>query len=166
MKWIDCGLLELEAIRSIFNEVIATSTALYEDDPRSPEFMTAWLEAKQKAGYPVLGVTDDGGTLMGFASYGAFRPHPGYRHTVEHSVYVAQPFQGRGIGKLLLQRITQAARDNGFRTLIGVIDADNDASISLHEKQGFTRCAEIREAGFKFGRWLDIVMYQKLLTGD
>ena len=163
MNWIDCGPEHLDAIRGIFNEAIANSTALYEDEPRSAEFMESWLEAKQKGKYPVLGVTNDEGVLMGFATYGPFRPHPGYRFTVEHSIYVDDRFRGQGLGKLLLQRIVAAAEAQGYHTMIGVIDADNAASITLHERHAFSQCSHIRHAGFKFGRWLDVVMYQRVL---
>jgi len=161
MTWIHCGPEHLEAIRAIFNEAIANSTALYEDDPRSVEFMESWLAANQKGGYPILGAVNENGILMGFATYGPFRPHPGYKHTVEHSIYVDVRFRGQGLGKQFLQRIVTAAGEQGYHTMIGVIDADNAASIRLHEQQGFTSCAHLHEVGFKFGRWLDVVMYQR-----
>lgn len=163
MTWIDCGPEHLEDIRAIFNEAIANSTALYEDDPRSVEVMAAWWKTKQEKNLPVIGVIDEAGALMGFASYGPFRPFPGYRHTVEHSVYVNSHFRGRGLGSQLLERITLRAQEQGYHGMIGVIDADNKLSIALHERQGFTQCAHIQQVGFKFGRWLDVVMYQKLL---
>lgn len=163
MNWIDCGPEHLEAIRAIFNEAIANSTALYEDEPRSVAFMESWFAAKQKGGYPVLGLLNDEDDLMGFASYGPFRPHPGYRFTVEHSIYVDVRFRGQGLGKLFLQKIVAAAEAQGYHNMIGVIDANNVASIRLHERQDFAACGHIREAGFKFGRWLDVVMYQRML---
>jgi len=165
MHWIDCGRAHLEAIRAILNDAILNSTALYDYEPRSAKRMADWFEAKQQGGYPLLGVTDDEGTLMGFASYGPFRAFPAYKYTVEHSIYVESRFRGRGLGRLLLERLITTAEARGFRTLIGVIDAENQASITLHERLGFTRCGEIHQAGFKFGRWLDLVFYQRLLTG-
>lgn len=163
MTWIECGPVHLEAIRSIFNEAIANSTALYEDNPRSVEFMEAWFAAKQEGGYPIIGAINDQGTLIGFATYGPFRPHPGYKHTVEHSIYVDVRFRGKGLGKQFLQRIVAAAEAQGYHTLIGVIDAENVASVRLHQQHGFTPCAHIHQAGFKFGRWLDVVMYQLIV---
>lgn len=166
MTWIECGPQHLESIRAIFNDAIENSTALYEDEPRSVEFMNAWYAAKNKGGYPIIGALDEEGRLMGFASYGAFRPHPGYRYTVEHSIYVDAPFRGRGLGKLFLEKLVTAATTQGHHNMIGVIDADNAASIRLHEKHGFVACAHIQHAGFKFGRWLDVVMYQRVLTAS
>ncbi|TDU81257.1 phosphinothricin acetyltransferase [Prosthecobacter fusiformis] len=164
MNWIECGHEHLESIRAIFNEAIANSTALYEDDPRTAAFMEDWWAGKIKAGYPVLGAVNDEGVLMGFASYGAFRPHPGYKHTVEHSIYVDARFRGQGLGHQFLERIIAAAMAQGYHLMIGVIDADNAASIRLHERHGFTPCGHIREAGYKFGRWLDVVLYSLLLS--
>lgn len=163
MTWIDCGLDQLEAIRAIFNDAIANTTALYEDEPRTLEVMQAWLAAKQQAGLPVLGLVDDSGKLAGFATYGPFRPHPGYRFTVEHSVYVDKHFQGQGLGRRLLEKLIATAEHAQIQTMIGVIDADNDVSIRLHKSLGFHTCAHIRRCGFKFGRWLDVVMMQRYL---
>jgi phosphinothricin acetyltransferase len=165
MNWILCGRERLEAIRSIFNEAILNSTALYDYEPRSVAVMEAWFAAKEAAGLPVIGLENAMGELMGFASYGPFRAFPAYKYTVEHSVYVDGRFRGRGLGRMLLERVVEAAEVAGNKTMIGVIDAENVASIALHERLGFARCGEIRHAGFKFGRWLDLVFYQRVLKG-
>lgn len=165
MTWIECGPEHLEAIRGIFNEAIVNSTALYDYEPRSVEVMQAWWEAKQKGGFPVIGVINDQSELMGFASYGPFRNFPAYKYTIEHSVYVDARFRGQGLGRQLLERSLHAAEAQEYRAMIGVIDAANSTSIALHERLGFQRCGEMREVGFKFGRWLDLVLYQKLLPG-
>jgi len=164
MHFIDCGLQHLEAIRGIFNEAIANTCSLYEYEPRSAEFMQTWFGSKQDAQLPLIGVEDEVGVLMGFASYGPFRTLPGYRHTVEHSVYVQSEFRGRGLGRQLLERLIQRAQTSETRTMIGVIDTENAASIQLHERLGFVPAGTLREVGFKFGRWLDVVLYQKVLT--
>lgn len=164
MNWIECGPEHLESIRAIFNEAIENSTALYEYEPRSVAFMEAWWEAKQKGGYPVLGAVSDEGILAGFATYGPFRPHPAYQHTVEHSIYVESRFRSQGLGRLFLERLVAAAQGNGVHTMIGVIDAENTASIRLHERQGFEACGHLREVGYKFGRWLDVVLYSNHLS--
>ncbi len=165
MTWIECGPQHLDAIRGIFNEAIVNSTALYDYQPRSAEVMQAWWAAKQKGNHPVLGVVNDEGVLMGFASYGPFRHFPAYKYTVEHSVYLDSRFRGLGLGRQLLERIIQTAETNDFHAMIGVIDASNATSISLHERLGFERCGEMRQVGYKFGRWLDLVLYQKTLSG-
>ncbi|MFM7606755.1 MAG: N-acetyltransferase family protein [Prosthecobacter sp.] len=163
MIWIDCTHEHLEAIRAIFNEAIAHSTALYDYEPRSPEVMEAWWAAKQASNLPVIGVLDENGTLMGFGSYGPFRPHAAYQYSVEHSIYVDARFRGRGIGKELLRRLIDRATEQGYHMMIGVIDAENTGSIALHAKAGFESCGHIRHAGYKFGRWLDLALYQLVL---
>ena len=100
---------------------------------------------------------------MGFGSYGTFRAWPGYKYTVEHSVYVASKYRGRGLGKLLLQEVIASAREQNCHVLVGAIDSQNLISIKLHERLGFQHAGTIREAGFKFGRWLDLMLYQLIL---
>lgn len=152
-----------DSILSIFNEVIATSTALYDYKPRTRETMRAWFEVKRKGNFPVIIAEDSNGEVMGFASYGTFRAWSAYKYTAEHSVYVDARFRGRGVGRALLQEIIKVAERNDLHVLIGAIDQSNKASIALHESLGFTHSGTIRHAGFKFGRWLDFCFYQLIL---
>ena len=152
------------AILAIFNEAIIHSTALYDYKPRTMEMMAAWFDAKAKAKYPVIGIENDSGDLMGFGSYGTFRAWPAYKYSVEHSVYVEARFRGRGVGKRVLQEVIAAAQGQGYHLLVGGIDATNSVSIRLHETLGFSYCGTIRQAGFKFGRWLDLSFYQLILS--
>ena len=164
MKIIQCVYeRQAAAILAIFNEAIANSTALYDYHPRSMATMTAWFDAKSKGHYPVLGIESEAGELMGFASYGSFRAWPAYKYSVEHSVYVDVRFRGRGVGRRLLREIIATAQSQGYHTLIGGIDATNRPSIRLHESLGFAPCGTIQQAGFKFGRWLDLAFYQLIL---
>ena len=151
------------AILAIFNEAIVTSTSLYEYKPRTPDVMKAWFENKRRGAFPVIVAEDDAGQLLGFGSYGTFRAFPGYKYTVEHSVYVHSNARGRGIGRALLHELIQLAQKNDYHVLVGVIDTTNAASIRLHESLGFTRCGHVRDVGFKFGRWLDVAFYQLIL---
>ena len=153
-----------EAILAIFNEAIVNSTALYDYKPRTMEMMAAWFDAKSKGKYPVIGIENDSGELMAFGSYGTFRAWPAYKYSVEHSVYVDARFRGQGLGKRVLQEVITAAQGQGYHVLIGVIDATNSVSIRLHEGLGFRPCGTIQQAGFKFGRWLDVVFYQLILS--
>lgn len=162
---IRCGAEHLAAIREIFNHEILHTTALYEYEPRSPEVVAAWFAAKQAADLPVLGVVAATGELAGFATFGPFRPYAAYCRTAEHSVYVDRKFRGRGIGRTLIGEIVTVARRRGLHLLVGGIDAENGASIALHKACGFTQAGTIREAGFKFGRWLDLEFWQ-LILGD
>ena len=165
MKLITCEVARhADQIRAIFNDAILHSTALYDYKPRSEEMIVTWFETKAEGSYPILGAEDEEGSLMGFASYGPFRAFPAYKYTVEHSVYVDARFRGRGVGRFLLEHIVDAARAQDYHMLVGAIDATNHASIALHEKLGFSPCGIIRQAGFKFGRWLDLAFYQRVLA--
>lgn len=152
-----------EAILAILNEAIMTSTALYDYVPRQPASMADWFDAKTKGGFPVVGAESPDGELLGFASYGTFRAWPAYKYTVEHSVYVHKDHRGKSIGRALLQELIERARQQGVHVLVGGIDAQNAASIALHQAIGFGYAGTVREAGFKFGRWLDLAFYQLIL---
>ncbi|MGC3986659.1 MAG: GNAT family N-acetyltransferase [Pseudorhodoferax sp.] len=151
------------AILDIFNEAIATSTALYDYRPRMPESMAGWFEAKRAGGFPVVGIEDAAGQLLGFASYGTFRAWPACKYTVEHSVYVHRDHRGRGLGRSLMVQLITAARAHGVHAMVGGIDAANAGSIALHRQLGFAHRGTLPQVGFKFGRWLDLAFYQLLL---
>jgi L-amino acid N-acyltransferase len=164
MKFVSCTLeAHGAAVLEIFNEQIRTSTAVYEYQPRVAESVAGWFKAKTDKGYPVIGVEDDAGALMGFAAYGVFRERPAYKYTVEHSVYIHQDHRGKGLGKLLMERLIVLAREQDLHVMVGGIDATNTVSIALHEKLGFVHAGTIREVGFKFGGWLDLAFYQLTL---
>lgn len=164
MQIIDCTpAAHSDGILEILNEAIANSTALYDYQQRTAADMQSWFDAKRAKGFPVLGAVDERGALLGFASYGTFRERAAYKYTVEHSVYVHVQQRGRGLGRVLLQRLIERARQQQYHVLVGGIDADNAVSIALHQALGFEHCGTIRQAGFKFGRWLDLAFYQLLL---
>ncbi|HAP27412.1 MAG TPA: GNAT family N-acetyltransferase [Achromobacter sp.] len=152
-----------DQILAIFNDAIATSTALYDYKPRPREAMDGWFKTKQQGGFPVVGLENAEGELMAFASYGTFRAFPAFKYSVEHSVYVDARFRGRGLGEAMMAILIERARANGVHVLVGGIDASNQGSIRLHEKLGFVHAGTIRQAGFKFGRWLDLAFYQLTL---
>ncbi|GHT79216.1 N-acetyltransferase [Bacteroidia bacterium] len=155
---------QIPEILAIFNEAITNTTALYDYEARTIEKVTQWYDAHVQNDFPVIGAFDEADTLLGFATYGHFRPHDGYKFTFEHSVYVRTDARRRGIGEKLLTALIAEARKRPVHSLIGVIDADNTVSIRLHEKLGFHFCGKIPQAGFKFGRWLDVVFYQWINT--
>ena len=163
MKFAVCSYdVHAVAILEILNEAIVNSTSLYDYKPRPAEAMAGWFKAKDAGRFPVIGAMD-GETLLGFASYGTFRAWPAYKYTIEHSVYVHREHRGKGIGIALMKRLIDAAREQQFHVMVGGIDADNRASIALHEKLGFVHAGTVRHAGYKFGRWLDLAFYQLLL---
>jgi phosphinothricin acetyltransferase len=152
-----------DAILDIFNDAILNSTALYDYQPRTAQNMDDWFAAKERGGFPVLGIEDADGSLAGFGSYGTFRAWPAYKYTVEHSVYVHKARRGQGIGIALMRQLIDAARAQQYHVLVGGIDMENQASIALHARLGFAHAGTIRQAGFKFGRWLDLGFYQLTL---
>ena len=151
------------AILAIFNEAIENSTALYDYRPRPLESMVDWFREKQRAGFPVVGLESADGTLLGFGTYGMFRTRPAYKYSVEHSVYVHRDHRGKGAGEALLRALIELATLQELHLMVGGIDATNDASIRLHRKLGFNHAGTIRQAGYKFGRWLDLAFYQLVL---
>jgi L-amino acid N-acyltransferase YncA len=155
----DATEADLPAILAITNEAIANTTAVWNNSPATLEARGAWLRDRQGRGFPVL-VAEDRDTVIGFASFGDFRPFEGYLHTVEHSIYVAPEAQGRGAGKALLAALVERARSLGKHVIVAGIEAGNATSIALHTRAGFVETGRLPEVGQKFGRWLDLVFLQ------
>ena len=153
---------DLAGVLAIYNDVIATTTAVYRDDPATLEDRREWWQARAAQGYPVLVAVEEG-EVVGFASFGDFRASPGYRYTVEHSVHVRAGRRGSGLGQALMQPLIARARALGKHVMMAGVDADNAGSIRFHERLGFERVGHLREVGFKFGRRLDLVFLQRLL---
>ena len=151
------------SILDILNDAILTSTALWDYEPRALATMESWFSSKEAGDFPVLGMVDESGKLAGFASYGRFRERQAYKYSIEHSVYVDKGCRGRGVGTQLLTSLIARARDQQYHTMIGGIDAANTASRELHRRLGFECCGVVRQAGFKFGRWLDLEFWQLIL---
>jgi phosphinothricin acetyltransferase len=159
----DAGESDLPGLLAIYNDVIATSTAIYSYLPVTLEDRTEWWRARVALGYPVL-VAVDGAGVLGFSTFGDFRTWPGYRFTVEHSVHVRSDCRGRGIGKQLVAALFPRATALGKHVMIAGVDAANDASIRFHERLGFEKTGHLREVGHKFDRWLDLVFLQRLIA--
>ena len=151
-----------DALLAIVNDAILNSTAWYEYESWDRTQLTSWFDAKMAGGWPLL-VADDGDGTLGFASFGTFRQRPAYAHTIEHSLYVAADARGRGVGRRLLDAIVDEARSRRLHAMIGGVDAANDGSLAFHRAAGFDEVGRLREVGWKFGRWLDLVFMQKLL---
>ena len=154
---------DLPGLLAIYNSVIATSTAVYSETQVTLANREAWMDERNRAGYPVL-VAGEDHNIFGFASFGDFRSFPGYRFTVEHSVHVAESYRGQGLGKALVAALLPLAIAQEKHVMIGGIDADNAASIAMHERLGFGKVALLPQVGCKFGRWLDLVFMQKILA--
>ena len=155
---------DLPAILEIHNDAILTTTAIWDETPVDLANRQAWCAARRSAGYPVL-VCEQDGALFGYASFGDFRAWSGYRHTVEHSVYVAREHRRRGAARLLIEALTARAEALGKHVMLGCIEAENAPSIALHAQLGFTIAGRLDEVGAKFGRWLDLILMQRRLDG-
>jgi phosphinothricin acetyltransferase len=142
--------------------ILAYTTAIWSITPADLAARTQWWRDRVAQNFPVL-VAEDAGEVAGFGSFGPFRPHEGYFHTVEHSVYVAPDAQRRGIGTALLHALIERAVAQGKHAMVGGIDADNHVSLALHLRFGFQETGRLPQVGRKFDRWLDLVLMQKAL---
>lgn len=157
---------DVPAITAIYNETGVATTASYDLAPVTVADRLAWFEGKQRRQFPVMvaEVSPDDGqdanatpVIVGFAAYGSFRDKAGYDFTVEHSVYVVPDRRAGGVGRMLMSALIDHARGRGIHVMVGVVDANNSASIQFHEQLGFTVAGRLEEVGRKFGRWLDVV---------
>lgn len=153
---------DLPGILAIYNDAVEHSTAIWNDTLVDLGNRRAWLADRRKKRYPIM-VAVEGDEVLGYASFGDFRPFDGYRLSVEHSVYVSEAARGRGIGKLLVEALFEPARALNKKVMIGAITGGNAASIALHEKLGFVQTGLMPGIGIKFGQRLDLVLLQKEL---
>lgn len=163
MQIRDAVQTDIGAITEIFNEVLTTSTAIYSDKPASMDDRAAWWKLRLDQHYPVL-VAVDGEAICGFGSFGDFRSWPGYRYTVEGTVHVASGLRGRGVGSLLLKALIARARELGKHSMIAGVDSENLASLRFLERSGFERVGYLPEVGYKFDRFLNLVLLQYWLS--
>ena len=153
---------DLPAILAIHNDAVLHSTAIWSVHPVDLANRRAVLEERRAKNYPFL-VAKDGSELLGYATFGDFRPHDGYFRTVEHSVYVHKHHHRRGVARRLMPPLFEAARALGKHAMVGGIDASNAGSIAFHQSFGFAIVGRLPEVGFKFGRYLDLLFMQKIL---
>ncbi|MGP9683102.1 GNAT family N-acetyltransferase [Brachybacterium sp. AOP3-A1-3] len=178
MEIRDATVAHLEGITTIYNDAVRRTTAIWNDHPVDREDRATWLARRHQEGFPVLVCVEDAvedavenavedadrsdppDAVLGYATYGAFRPHDGFRGTVEDSVYVRDDQQGRGIGRSLLEALIARAREQDVQAMIAAIEAGNAGSVRLHEKLGFEHRGTLPRVGTKFGRRLDLALLQ------
>jgi phosphinothricin acetyltransferase len=154
---------DLPGILEIYNDAVLHTTATYDYEPRTLEHRTQWFEERQRDNFAVFVAVDRAGRVVGWSALNPFHARTGYRFTSENSVYVAADLRGKGIGKLLLAPLIEAARARGLHAIIAAIDAANEASIRLHAGFGFEKVGHFKQTGFKFGRWLDVVYMERVV---
>jgi L-amino acid N-acyltransferase len=156
---------DFQQITAIYNEVLRTSTAIYNDRPATVDERISWWRSRLAQGYPVL-VASDAAQIAGFATFGDFRAWPGYRFTVEGTVHIRTVSRGQGVGTDLLNAIVAHARTLGKHVMIAGVDSENAASLRFLERFGFVRAGHLREVGYKFDRFLDLVFLQYWITPE
>ena len=154
---------DARAIADIYNDAVANTTAIWNDAGVDADNRRAWIAGRAAQGYPVLVAIGDDGSVAGYASFGDWRAFDGYRHTVEHSVYVRGDARGGGIGRALMLALIDRARAAGKHVMVAGIEAGNAGSIALHERLGFRHVGLMPQVGAKFGRWLDLAFLQLVL---
>ncbi|MHB8670651.1 MAG: GNAT family N-acetyltransferase [Acidimicrobiales bacterium] len=152
---------DAEAIRDIYNVEVSSSTVTFDLVPRSLADQLGWL-AEHAGAHPATVAVQDG-EVVGFGSLSPYRSRPAYATSVENSVYVRGDRRGQGVGRLLLEDLLSRAQAHGFHAVLARIVGDHQASIALHRRCGFEVVGVEREVGRKFGRWLDVVLMQRLL---
>jgi L-amino acid N-acyltransferase YncA len=164
MQIRDALLQDQAGILEIYNDAVVNTTSVWNETPRSFAEQVQWFEAKKASGFPVL-VAVEGDEVAGFCSYGPFRPWYGYRFTVEGSIYVASHHRRKGIARQSLATLLTRAQAQGLHAIVAGIEAENLASIRLHEEAGYQIAGRLPQVGMKFGRWLDLIFMQRLLHG-
>ena len=152
---------DLEAINAIYNHYVLHAACTYQEEPSTAAERAAWFQ-NHGPEHPVT-VLERDGEVVGWGSLSKFHPRSAYRRTVENSVYVRHDCHRQGLGGLLLADLVERAQSIGHHSIIALIDSGQHGSLALHEKQGFVRAAHLREVGFKFGRWGDVIYLQRML---
>jgi len=157
---------DLDVITEIYADAVTNGTSSYELEPPTRTEMAKRFETLQVGGFPYI-VAESGGRVLGYAYAGPFRPRPAYRFVVENSIYIAPDAKGRGLGRLLLERLIVEAERRGFRQMIAVIGDGHagSASVKLHEQLGFRHSGRLEGSGYKHGRWLDTAFMQLSMNG-
>ncbi|WP_413602440.1 N-acetyltransferase family protein [Curtobacterium sp. Curtsp57] len=159
----DCEPRDLDVVHALHVDAVLHTTAIWQDAPNPRSWFDTWLSDRRAAGLPVF-VAEVDGEVAGYVTYGPFRPHDGYRHTVEHSVYVLPAFRGRGIASVLMRALVAHARQRDLHVMMAGICSANTGSIALHERLGFEVVAVLPEVGRKFDRWLDLTLMRLPLS--
>ncbi|HEY2565355.1 MAG TPA: GNAT family N-acetyltransferase [Acidimicrobiales bacterium] len=155
---------DVDGIASIYNDVLATTSAIWSDQPVSVSDRRRWLADKRAASEPVVVAWDASGVL-GFAAWGPFRTLPGYVGTIEHSIHVRPDARGRGVGTVVLAALEDRARSVGVHVMVAALDAGNDGSLRFHQRAGFIEVGRLSQVGQLRGTWRDLVLVQKILAG-
>lgn len=153
---------DLPAILDIHNDIVLNTTAIWDEEPETLEARQKWFSERQAQNFPVL-VAEKDKRVAGFASYGSWRSRCCYKLTVEHTVHIHCDFRQQGVGEALLSKLIGIAQKDGIHVMVAGMTANNEPSVRLHQRLGFVECGFVKEVGFKFGQWLDLLLMQKII---
>lgn len=152
---------DAEAICTIYNQGIEDRIATLETELRTPDERKQWMAARG-ARHPII-VAEAGGEVVGWGSLNSYNPRPAYRHVADFSVYVERRWRGKGVGRRLLERLIELARDVGYHKMMLSAFAFNEPGVALYERMGFQRVGVCHEMALLDGRWVDTLIMEKLL---
>jgi L-amino acid N-acyltransferase len=155
MEIRDAALPDITQITEIYNSIVLSSTAIYNDQTVTTEERTGWWLQRVEKGFPVIVAAEDA-SILGYGSFGEFRSWPGYRYTVEGTVHIREDVRGQGVGKRLLAELIARARAMGKHVMVAGVDSENEASLRFLQSQGFVLAGRLQEVGYKFGRYLTL----------
>lgn len=155
---------DVQSINEIYNWYVPRSTCTYQEELEPIESRRAWFVAHQREPRQPVTVTTINGEVIGWGSLSGYRARSAYRFTCENSVYVRHDLHGRGVGSTILRDLIERAKRLDYHTIIAGIDGEQTASVALHASHGFGECGRQKQVGFKFGRWLDVVFMQLMLS--
>ncbi len=158
-------MADAAAIARIWNPVIRDTLITFNSQEKTDQEVADYIRTRQENGYGVFVAKTDG-DCVGFASYGQFRGGIGYAKTMEHTIILAPGFRGQGVGRALLARVEDHARGAGVHSIFAGVSAANPEGIAFHEKLGYQRICDLPQVGYKFGRYIDLVLLQKFFTPD
>ena len=149
---------DLPQIGALWNAMIRDTTATFTSREKSAANLAELLGSRRDA----FLVADDGGTCMGFITWGGFRAGDGYVHTAEHSIITTN--HGQGTGRALMDAAMAKARTQGIHVMLAAIGGENNAAVAFHQRLGFTKTGHLPQVGRKMGRWHDLILMSKTLT--
>lgn len=152
---------DLPAIHAIYNHYVLNSVCTYQDEVEPLSAREAWFAARGPE-HPVT-VAERDRAVVGWGALSRFHARSAYRRTVENAVYVRHDQHRLGVGQALLADLIDRAGALGHHTIVALVDAEQSGSLAIHERFGFQHAGRLRQAGFKFGRWLDVIYLQKML---
>ena len=153
---------DYSAILAFWNPMIRETTVTFSSEEKTLDSLDTMIRTRREAGQEFL-LAEDAGEVLGFVTYGQFRGGNGYRHAMEHTIILAPQARGRGVGRGLIGAVEDHARAGGVHIMMGGISAENAAGVAFHAAVGYREIGRVREAGRKFGRWIDLVLMQKIL---